>query len=81
MKLPRDVSGEELVKQLRVFGYQVSRQAGSHVRLTTNEGGEHHVTIPRHDHLKLGTLAGILGDVAQHFNLSRDEVIDRMFGK
>ena len=81
MKLPRDVSGAELAKRLRVFGYQVTRQAGSHLRLTTADGGEHHVTVPRHDPLKVGTLAGILGDVAEHFNLERDEVIARAFEK
>ena len=81
MKLPRDVSGDELAKRLRVFGYQVTRQAGSHLRLTTTEGGEHHITVPRHDPLKLGTFAGILSDVAEHFNLDRDEVIARAFEK
>ena len=29
MRLPRDVSGADLVKSLRQFGYQVSRQSGS----------------------------------------------------
>jgi predicted RNA binding protein YcfA (HicA-like mRNA interferase family) len=81
MKLPRDVSGDDLAKRLQVLGYQVSRQVGSHLRLTTTQRGEHHVTVPRHDFLKLGTLAGILGDVSEHFDLSRDEVIARVFGK
>jgi len=35
MKLPRDVSGPDLVKALRVLGYAVDRQRGSHVRVTT----------------------------------------------
>jgi predicted RNA binding protein YcfA (HicA-like mRNA interferase family) len=81
MKLSRDVSGIELAKRLKIFGYQVTRQTGSHLRLTTVERGEHHITIPRQDPLKLGTLAGILGDVADHFNLQRDEVIARTFEK
>ena len=81
MKLPRDVSGDELAKRLKVFGYEVTRQAGSHLRLTTTQLGEHHVTIPRHDPLKLGTLSGVLKDVAEHFDTSRDEVIDRIFDK
>ena len=81
MRLPRDVSGDDLAKRLRVFGYLVSRQLGSHLRLTTTESGEHHVTIPRHDSLKVGTLAGILGDIAEHFGLSREEVIARVFKK
>ena len=64
MKLPRDISGDDLSKALRKFGYTVTRQSGSHLRLTTSEAGEHHITIPRHNPLKLGTFAGILHDVA-----------------
>jgi predicted RNA binding protein YcfA (HicA-like mRNA interferase family) len=79
MKLPRDLSGSGLAKQLSVFGYQVTRQTGSHLRLTTQENGEHHITIPRHDPLKLGTLAGVLADVAQHFAMSRESVAERVF--
>jgi len=81
MKLPLDVSGDELAKRLNVFGYQATRQAGSLLRVTTTQLGEHHVTIPRHHPLKLGTLSGVLKDVAEHFDISRDEVIDRIFGK
>jgi len=56
MKIPRDVSGEKLVKLLSKLGYKVTRQTGSHIRLTTTLNGEHHVTIPLHDPLKIGTL-------------------------
>jgi predicted RNA binding protein YcfA (HicA-like mRNA interferase family) len=80
MKLPRDVSGGDLTKRLGRVGYEVTRQSGSHLRLTTTEHGQHHVTIPNHDPLKVGTLAGILGDVAAHFEISRDELIQRLFG-
>jgi predicted RNA binding protein YcfA (HicA-like mRNA interferase family) len=75
MKLPRDVSGTDLAKALKVLGYQVTRQTGSHLRLTTTEGGEHHITIPQHDPLRVGTLAAILDDVAMHFGLSRSELL------
>ena len=61
------------------WGYEVTRQTGSHLRLTTSERGRHHVTIPNHDPLKVGTLAGILGDVAAHFQISRDELTQRLF--
>ena len=80
MRLPRDLSGEDLAKALRAFGYQVTRQTGSHFRLTTSERGEHHVTIPRHQPLRVGTLAAILADVADHFELSREELVARLFG-
>lgn len=78
MKLPRDVSGNELAKALRVLDYEVTRQTGSHYRVTTTQGGEHHVTIPRHDPLRIGTLAAILDNVAEHFGISRGELISRI---
>jgi predicted RNA binding protein YcfA (HicA-like mRNA interferase family) len=46
MRLPRDISGEELSALLQRHGYQITRQTGSHMRLTTLHGGEHHITIP-----------------------------------
>jgi predicted RNA binding protein YcfA (HicA-like mRNA interferase family) len=81
LRLPRDVSGDDLAKALADLGYRVTRQSGSHLRLTTLEGGEHHITIPRHAALRLGTLAGILGDVAQHFALTREDLFERLFGR
>jgi len=75
MRLPRDWGGEELARLLRRYGYQVTRQTGSHMRLTTERGGEHHVTVPRHSPLRIGTLNAILKDVAQHLGLDRDELL------
>ncbi|MBX9772162.1 MAG: type II toxin-antitoxin system HicA family toxin [Candidatus Obscuribacterales bacterium] len=43
MRLPRDVSSKDLVAALKAFGYEVTRQTGSHIRLTTTQGGEHHL--------------------------------------
>ena len=81
MRLPRDVSGEDLAKTLAGLGYRVARQTGSHLRLTTLDNGEHHVTVPRHAALRVGTLAGVLSDVAQHFGLTREELVERLFGR
>ena len=81
MRLPRDVSGDDLAKALQRLGYRATRQTGSHVRLTTTERRQHHVTVPKHAALRVGTLAGVLNDVAKHFDLSRDEVIRRLFGE
>ena len=79
MKLPRDITGEELARRLSVLGYQVARQTGSHLRLTAHRPSEHHVTIPRHDPLKIGTLNSILRDVAEHHRLDRDKLLERLF--
>jgi predicted RNA binding protein YcfA (HicA-like mRNA interferase family) len=78
-RLPRDLTGAELANALSVLGYQVTRQTGSHLRLTTDLNGQHHVTVPRHDPLRVGTLSGILGDVAAHCRLTRDELLQRLF--
>lgn len=81
MRLPRDISGDDLVKALRVLGYSVTRQTGSHIRLTTHQRGEHHVTIPNHSPLRLGTLAAVLADVAHHFEVTREELLTQLFGQ
>jgi predicted RNA binding protein YcfA (HicA-like mRNA interferase family) len=79
VKLPRDLSGQELVKALERLGYEVSRQTGSHIRLTTQRNGEHHITVPAHDPIKIGTLNAILRDVADHADLSREELLEELF--
>ena len=79
MRLPRDVSGQELAQALHVLGYRVTRQTGSHLRVTTQEHGEHHLTIPQHTPLRVGTLSAILTDVAAHFQLSRDQLLKILF--
>lgn len=79
MKLPRDISGEDFASKLQKFGYIPTRQTGSHLRLTTIQNGKHNVTIPKHEHLRVGTLSGILGDIAHHFGISRDKVMEVLF--
>jgi predicted RNA binding protein YcfA (HicA-like mRNA interferase family) len=79
VKLPRDLSGEDLAKVLAHFEYVVDRQTGSHIRLTTQLNGEHHVTVPAHDPLNVGTLSAILRDIADHFDLNRDELLSQLF--
>lgn len=78
--MPRDLSGQDLLKYLKPFGYQITRQTGSHIRLTTYENGQHHITIPNHDPLKIGTLSAILADVASHFNKTKEEFMQLLFG-
>jgi predicted RNA binding protein YcfA (HicA-like mRNA interferase family) len=79
MKLPRNISGADLAQTMKKLGYSVTRQTGSHMRLTTQQQGEHHVTIPCHDPLRVGTLAAILAEVAAHFGLSREDLVERLW--
>ncbi len=79
MKLPRDLTGKKLAKLLEILDYRIERQTGSHMRLTTNKNGEHHITIPNHSPLKIGTLNSILKDIADHFQINRDDLINKLF--
>ena len=81
MRLPRGLGGEELAVLPNQHGYEVTRQSGGHLRLTTEQGGEHHVTIPRHKALRVGTLGAILRDVAEHLGITRDALVDSLFIK
>jgi len=81
MKLPRNLTGTQLIKALGQLGYQSTRQAGSHVRLTCKLPIEHPLTDPLHDPLQISTLACILGDVATHHNATKDDVIRKLSGK
>ena len=78
MKLPRDVRGSDLVRALRSLGYEPTRQRGSHVRVTTQVGGEHHEVIPLHDPVKVKTLSSILKSVASHHDLDVEELLERL---
>jgi predicted RNA binding protein YcfA (HicA-like mRNA interferase family) len=78
MRIPRDLSGAELIKRLSRLGYEITRQTGSHIRLTCRMRGEHHVTIPKHDPLRIGTLAAILDAVAKHHGMTRDALLQRL---
>jgi predicted RNA binding protein YcfA (HicA-like mRNA interferase family) len=79
VRLPRDLSGRELARALRRFGYEVTREAGSHMRRTTKRGGEHHVTIPDHANLRVGTLSGVVADVAAHLGIERHALVAELF--
>ncbi len=78
-KIPRNITGSELSKMVERFGYQVTRQTGSHMRLTTKENGTHHITVPNHNPLKIGTLSNILSDIANHFGISKKEILELLF--
>jgi len=80
MRLPRDVGGEELAGLLDRYGYSLTRQTGSHLRLTSSlKGSEHHITIPRHRPLKVGTLSSILKDVATYVEMDKQQLIEELF--
>lgn len=79
MKIPRDLSGQELIKSLcRDWGYQRVHQVGSHVVLETENPSHHRLAIPDHRNLRVGTLNGILRAVAEHKNVTREDILNTL---
>jgi predicted RNA binding protein YcfA (HicA-like mRNA interferase family) len=61
VKLPTDVSGQELVRVLFRAGFIVKRQKGSHIVLRRDDPYAR-VVVPDHKHLRAGTLRQILNE-------------------
>jgi predicted RNA binding protein YcfA (HicA-like mRNA interferase family) len=78
VKTPRDCGAPQLVRALRRFGYEPTRQTGSHIRLVRSGDPAHHITIPNHNPIKVGTLHGILRDVAVHHGLSVEQLLEQL---
>ena len=76
MKIPRDLSGCDLIKTLcRSWGYKQVHQVGSHVVLETEEPSHHRIAVPDHRALRVGTLNGILRAVAEHKRVIREDIL------
>lgn len=79
MKIPRDVNGQLLAERLRCRGYVLTRQTGSHMRLSrSSDGQQQHLTIPAHKPLRVGTLRQILKDAASQLGCSIEELISSL---
>jgi len=78
-KIPRDVSGTDLIKLLYKYGYVVVRQSGSHIRMSivTTEGTKN-ITIPNHSAIRLGTLMSIISDVSDHLKIDKQTIIGKL---
>lgn len=80
MKVPRNISGKDLVELLKKYDYKITKKRGDHIRLTTTINGEHHITIPDHNPLKIGTFNNILKDIAKHLKLEKKALLEELFG-
>ena len=67
---------------LRRYGYERTRQVGSHIRLeASRRGSVHRVTVPNHESLRLGTLSSILSDIAEYLGVERSKLEQDLFQK
>jgi len=79
MKVPRDLSGVQLIKVLcRDWGYRQVHQEGNHVILQTETPGHQRLSVPNHDPLRVGTLNSIVRAVATHKGVDRQAVLDSL---
>jgi len=75
MKIPRDLSGADLISILsRNFGYRRLHQVGSHVILETDSPRRHRIAIPDHNPLRIGTLNSILRAVASAQGIDKKDI-------
>jgi predicted RNA binding protein YcfA (HicA-like mRNA interferase family) len=80
LKLPRDLSGRELVQLLRRYGYVAVREEGSHIRLVSSfRGTPHHITVPDHPELKIGTLRAVLRLVSEYLEMDSATLMQKLF--
>jgi predicted RNA binding protein YcfA (HicA-like mRNA interferase family) len=76
MKVPRDLSGVQLIKVLsRDWAYRQVHQEGSHVILETNTPSHQRLSVPNHHPLRVGTLNAIVRAVAAHKGVDRQAIL------
>jgi len=76
MKVPRDLSGAQLVKVLcRDWDYRVVHQEGSHIILQTDTPAPLRLSVPNHNPLRVGTLNGT---VSAHTGVERQRLLDTL---
>ena len=81
-KIPRDISGRKLVKLLKKYKYEVTRETASHIRLISNfKEREHKITIPDHNPIKIGTLNNILNDLTDYLKINKKILIEELYKK
>ena len=81
MRIPRDLNGADLARRLAAYGYSITRQSGSHMRLSRQIGEQQqHLTIPAHKPMRVGTLRQILKDVASQTGVSLEELVQSIGG-
>jgi predicted RNA binding protein YcfA (HicA-like mRNA interferase family) len=79
MKIPRDLSGQDLINLLcRRWDYRIIHQQGSHVVLETGTPSHQRLAVPAHKSLRIGTLNAILRAVARHKGVERRELVESL---
>ena len=68
----RNHNWREVIKVLNNFGFELTRQRGSHFILKNKDGVS--VTVPRHDPIKEPTMKSILDQA----NISKEQFLEKL---
>jgi predicted RNA binding protein YcfA (HicA-like mRNA interferase family) len=63
---------------VRRWAFRELRQTGSHIILRTEEPSGLTVSVPAHRPLRVGTLAGLLEEIANHKNVSTETILHKL---
>jgi predicted RNA binding protein YcfA (HicA-like mRNA interferase family) len=76
MKLPRNISGDRFADHIcRHWEYTRIHQVGSHIMLRTETPSRSKQVVPAHKTLKVGTFAKLLGQIAAHKQVTREDIL------
>jgi predicted RNA binding protein YcfA (HicA-like mRNA interferase family) len=76
---PRNLPGDRLADHLcHHWGIIRMKQIGSHIMLRTETPSPQKQVIPVHAPLRLGTLSAILGQVARHKHVTREDILRKL---
>jgi predicted RNA binding protein YcfA (HicA-like mRNA interferase family) len=76
VRIPRDLSGRELVQILcKQWGYVIVNREGSHIILQTETPTRQRIPVPDHPALRIGTLNNILRLVSKHKQVTREDIL------
>lgn len=78
MKLPRGLSGADLIAALKRLGYKQTRQTGSHVRMTVSFPRQAHLTVPLSREIPPGTLAALIKDASAHLDMTIEDILTKI---
>jgi len=79
MKIPRDLSGAQLVKILcRDWNYRLVHQEGSHIILETDTPSHQRISVPNHNPIRVGTLNSIVRAISLHKRIDRQQLLENL---
>jgi predicted RNA binding protein YcfA (HicA-like mRNA interferase family) len=79
VRVPRDLYGRDFADHLiRRWEFIELRQTGSHIILRTTQPIGLTISIPAHKPLRVGTLSGLLDEIAVHKNVSVEAILHKL---